>query len=587
MNGPASDRRLFRPGVKRPKAPRNAVAPEGGSGPGESRRRRTLTSVLARHAARVRSRRTLLIDLAKALALTLLAALAAAPLAVVWGISHAQVDDYLGPHRVNFASNFSGEVEVNLGPIGNAYLASHVRPIGLTITVGGVGSASGNLNSLFSEQTLAAYTSLYTDPTEAIAGILERLAHDAVREGLKAEAVLLLGVAVWRLRRQLLSPRIVSWVTTRRALVIYLTVVALIVGSIFVPEEPKGARYPVSIADDGRFSSLTVDSVLLADVLDRGIKGVKLLSARQQRAVKTYVDTATVRLSEQLDALPKPRSDESMILGFSDLHCNQAMTDLMSRLAQVTQPSLVLSSGDDTVNGTAAERGCIRREAAVSNGPPFLVATGNHDSDITEAQMRAAGITVLDGQVVNAAGVSVLGDDDPEHNIPFSVDRIKDRPESEEEMAQRLVDLARNRHTDVMLVHQPVAARVIMNTANPPASLVLWGHYHVQSGPQVIMHEDGSWTVGMQQGTAGGVREPTFTSFSTPFSPPLINADAYFYFRDKATGLITAVQPVHFRPNAEVVVEDRITTGDLANLPPETRIRLTGGSSTPTVEPSR
>ena len=224
---------------------------------------------------------------------------------------------------------------------------------------------------------------------------------------------------------------------------------------------------------------------------------------------------------------------------------------------------------------------------AVSNGLPFLVATGNHDSDITEAQMRAAGITVLDGQVVNAAGVSVLGDDDPEHNIPFSVDRIKDRPESEEEMAQRLVDLARNRHTDVMLVHQPVAARVIMNTANPPASLVLWGHYHVQSGPQVIMHEDGSWTVGMQQGTAGGVREPTFTSFSTPFSPPLINADAYFYFRDKATGLITAVQPVHFRPNAEVVVEDRITTGDLANLPPETRIRLTGGSSTPTVEPSR
>jgi len=84
---------------------------------------------------------------------------------------------------------------------------------------------------------------------------------------------------------------------------------------------------------------------------------------------------------------------------------------------------------------------------AVSNGLPFLVATGNHDSDITEAQMRAAGITVLDGQVVNAAGVSVLGDDDPEHNIPFSVDRIKDRPESEEEMAQRLVDLARNRHT--------------------------------------------------------------------------------------------------------------------------------------------
>jgi predicted phosphodiesterase len=565
MNGPGSDR----------------------SGPAESGRRRTLMSVLARHAARVRSRRALLTDLGKALALTLLAALAAAPLAAVWGISHAQVDDYLGPHRVNFASNFRGEVEVNLGPIGNAYLASPARPIGLTITVGGVGSASENPSSLFSEQTLAAYTSLYTEPREAISGVVERLAHDAVREGLKAEAVLLLGVAIWRLRRQQLPPWIVSGVTTRRAVAVYITVLALVVGSILAPQRPKDPRYQVSIADGGRFSSLTVDSVLLADVLDRGIKGVELLSARQQRAVKNYVDTAATSLSKQLDALPKPSSDESMILGFSDLHCNQAMTDLISRLARVTKPSVVLSSGDDTVNGTAAERGCIRREAAISTGMPFLVATGNHDSNVTEAQMRATGMTVLDGQVVETEGLSVLGDDDPEHNIPFSVDRTKDRPESEEQMAQRLVDLARAKHTDVLLVHQPVAARVIMNAANPPASLVLWGHYHAQSGPRVIMHEDGSWTVGMQEGTAGGVRQPTFTSFSTPFSPPLISADVYFYFRDNATGLITGVQPVHFQPNAKVVIEDRIATGDLANLPPETRVRLGGGSATPSVEASR
>ena len=90
-----------------------------------------------------------------------------------------------------------------------------------------------------------------------------------------------------------------------------------------------------------------------------------------------------------------------------------------------------------------------------------------------------------------------------------------------------------------------------MSTPNPPARLVLWGHFHSQSGPTVIMHDDGSWTVGMQEGTAGGVRQPTITSFSTPFSPPLISADVYFYFRDNATGLITGVQPVHFEPGRE------------------------------------
>jgi predicted phosphodiesterase len=549
--------------------------------------RRPFLRVLARHVGRVRSRRAQLRDVGSALLLTLLAAVAAAPLAAVWGISHAQVEDYLGPHRASFASNFSGEVEVNLGPIGNAYLDSPVPPIGLRITVGGVGAASQNLGSLFSEQTLAAYTSLYTEPGESISGIVERLSQDAVREALKAEAVLLLGVAIWRLRRQLLAPWIVTRLTTRRAAVIYLTVVALVVSSILIPQTPKASRYPVSIADGDRFSSLTVDSVLLAGILDRGIKGIRLLSGRQQRAVKNYLDMAAVSMSQQLDALPKPGSNESMILGISDLHCNQATTELISRLVLATDPSLVLSSGDDTVNGTAAERGCIRREAAISQGIPFVVATGNHDSDITEAQMKAAGMTVLDGQIVEAAGLRVLGDDDPEHNIPFSVDRTKDRPESEEQMAQRLVDLSRSRQADVLMVHQPVAARVIMEAPNPPASLVLWGHYHAQSGPRVIMHEDGSWTVGMQQGTAGGVREPTFTSFSTPFSPPLITADAYFYFSDTATGLITGVQPVHFLPNAEVVIDDRITTGDLAQLPPETRIRLGGAASTPTVEASR
>ena len=118
-----------------------------------------------------------------------------------------------------------------------------------------------------------------------------------------------------------------------------------------------------------------------------------------------------------------------------------------------------------------------------------------------------------------------------------------------------MVDIARGRRVDVITLHQPAASVVIMGTPDPPARLVLCGHFHAQSGPQVIMHGDGSWTVGMQQGTAGGVRQPTITSFSTPFSPPLISADVYFYFRDNATGLITGVQPVHFEPDASVVID--------------------------------
>jgi hypothetical protein len=102
----------------------------------------------------------------------------------------------------------------------------------------------------------------------------------------------------------------------------------------------------------------------------------------------------------------------------------------------------------------------------------------------------------------------------------------------------------------------------------------------------VISHPDGSWTVGMRESTAGGVRQPTFTSFSTPFSPPLIDADVYFYFRDVATGLITGVQPVRFRPDARVVIESRIHTGDLDLLPADTRVKL-GATPTRDVETPR
>jgi hypothetical protein len=515
---------------------------------------------------------------------TLLASLLAAPLAIAWGVAHAEVRDYLGPNVVEFSANYGHEVSIDLGPLGRAFLPSPAAPVGVQITVGGLtaGSVSGSLlsESLLSEQTLTAYTSLFADPEEAIAGIVDRLVADMVVESLQAEVVLLIVFAVWLLRRRLLSPAIVPHVSLRRTLAVYVAVMALVLGSIVAPPPPtKEVRLPVTVDEGTAFEGLTVDSFVLADVLDRGVKGVRLLSARQRRAVDRYVESASQNLLLQFADLPAPAEGETMLLGFSDLHCNLAMTQLLSALAAATEPDRILSSGDDTVNGTAAERGCITREAEIGGDTPFLVSTGNHDSDITEGQMSNAGMVVLNGQVVDSDGLSVLGDDDPERQVPFSVDRVRDRPETEEQLAQRLLDVARRDPVDVLLVHQPAASAVVMNEPDPPARLVLWGHYHDEHGPVVVRHRDGSWTVGMQQGTAGGVKQPTITSFSTPFSAPLVRADVYFYFRDSATGLITGVQPVHFSPDATVEIGKRISTGDPDRLPLATRESL--GAVTP------
>jgi hypothetical protein len=161
------------------------------------------------------------------------------------------------------------------------------------------------------------------------------------------------------------------------------------------------------------------------------------------------------------------------------------------------------------------------------------------------------------------------------------MERVYERDETEAELGERMRQVATGRNVDVLLVHQPAAARMITESPNPPAKLIAWGHMHSQAGPQVILHDDGSWTVAIQLGTAGGVAAPTITSFSTPFSPPRTSADGYFFFRDRATGLITGVQPVHCLPDGTVIIDDRIPTGDLAALPPETRSRLGGRDVSP------
>lgn len=550
--------------------------------------RRSLLAVFARRAELRQTRRAVATSVLRSLGQAIVVAVLALPFAALWGVGHAQIDDYLGPHQVKFASNYRGEVQIDLGPLGNAYLPSPRAPLGLTITVGGVGAVAGREASMFSEATLAAYAGIVAEPEEAVAGVVERLADDAVGETLKAELVLLAGFALWLTRRKLLAPWLVRAVPLRRAAVAYLAVLAAVFGTVLAPQrQAEGIRVPVSLNLGRTFSGLTVDSLLLADGLDRGVSGIRLLTKRQQKAVASYVATAGDQLSQQAARLPQAAPGETMLLGFSDLHCSQTVTELMRQLVLLTEPAQVLSSGDDTVNGTAAERFCITREVAMAGDRPFVVATGNHDSDVTESQLRNARAQVLDGSPIESAGLTVLGDDDPEHNLPFSVQRDLDRPESEEQLGQRLVDVARGKQVDLMLVHQPAASAVVMGAPDPPARLVLWGHYHSESGPAVVQHSDGSWTVGMQQGTSGGVRQPTIASFSTPFSPPLISADVYFYFRDDATGLITGVQPVRFLPDAEVVIERRIRTGDLTKLPPSTRLKLTGSSTAPSPTPQR
>ncbi|QDP97933.1 hypothetical protein FOE78_20305 [Microlunatus elymi] len=511
----------------------------------------------------------------------LVCGLLAAPLAAIWGLGHAEITDYLGANRATIAVDYTGETRIDLGPLGNAYLPLSYGPVGLTLTIHGVVEpATGG--SLLSTQTLQSYLNLYNDPAEAITGIRDQLVTSAISHAVVAEIVLVLIMIGWTQRRHFLSARLVRMSRTRYAVVSYF-VVMIITATVTVapPATAPTARYPVTIADDTRFDGMTVDSQLLADVLDRGVKGVRKMAARQNAQIDAYVDKTKENLVNQTSKIPSPAPGEQMIFGISDLHCSLAMTRFWKVLVSLSDPAMVFSSGDDTMNGTATERTCVVSERAIAGDRPFIDVGGNHDSPITERQMKAAGATVLDGKVTKVDDVRFLGDDDPEYNPPFSTDRVQERSETEEQLGKRMIDTAAGRNVDVIMVHQPAAGRVVADAKNPPTKLVAWGHMHIQEGPYVNTHEDGSWTVAMQLGTAGGVAPPTITSFSTPFSTPRTSADGYFFFRDLETGLITGVQPVHCLPDGSVIIDNRIPTGDLADLPAQTRGRLGGDEAAP------
>lgn len=545
-------------------------------------------------------------QLLRALGLVWVLALLALPLAVAWGIGTAHTTDYLGPHRSRFATTYDGEVRVDLGPLGDAQLPRSLGPIGLEVHVGGLGTEDGVGTTLNGDQVLAAYATLYADPGGTLRGVGEELAVSAGVKAVVAEVVLVAVGGCWRVRGGFLTPHALGQTSTRRGLLAYATVVVLVVGSCLAPPERGGElRYPVTVADGTAVAGLTVNNPVLADVLNRGISGARLLANRQLAAVDAYVSTAEANLVLQRNRWPAPRTGERMIFGFSDLHCSQAMTRVYTTLVRSTRPTVIFSSGDDTINGSAVERSCITREVAMSRdvpvaGPgntdeavstiPFLDSTGNHDSDVTDAQLARAGAVVLDGQVVDAAGVSFLGDDDPELQIPFSISRIQQRPETEAELGERLLAVARgrsaDRRVDVLSVHQPRAAAPIVAADDPPVNLLAWGHMHSEIGPQVRWHADGSWTVALQMGTAGGIAQQTLTALSTPISPPRHRADSYFFYADAATGLITGVQPVRFATDGSVTIENRIRTGDLAGLSPSTKARLGDRAATVTPAPS-
>lgn len=188
-------------------------------------------------------------------------------------------------------------------------------------------------------------------------------------------------------------------------------------------------------------------------------------------------------------ASPEPEPEPVTFVLVSDLHCNVGMADVITAAVDAFAADAVLDAGDTVVSGSSVESYCVDAfDGAVPDGVPVVVATGNHDSVTTAEQERAAGWTVLGGDVVDVAGVRILGDTDPTLTAIGAgtrPERDETIPEMEERLARTACD-ARDAGdpVDLLLIHNPRAGTATLESGC--ATLQLSGHWHRTVGPEPL-----------------------------------------------------------------------------------------------------
>ena len=208
-------------------------------------------------------------------------------------------------------------------------------------------------------------------------------------------------------------------------------------------------------------------------VVEAARMGVDALSGVGERLQRSAVQLAQLYWQLQAAAPVTSSGAELVVAHVSDLHNNPAGFDLLQAVVERFGVGLVIDTGDMLDLGSDLEPVMTDRIRAL--GVPYLYVAGNHDTPRLLAVLRRVpGVRVLEGQVVEVAGIRVLGVPDP-----GSAD---DRPDA---LADDQVEAAVGRvlqdaaaapaPPDVIAVHNDRVGRAV------PAGLaqaVLFGHDH-------------------------------------------------------------------------------------------------------------
>ena len=242
-------------------------------------------------------------------------------------------------------------------------------------------------------------------------------------------------------------------------------------------------------------------------------------------ATAEATDDATGEATPSAADVQTVEPDPVTIAMVTDLHCNVGMAPVIGAAVDLSGAEVVLNAGDTVMGGTSVESVCVNAFAdGIPDGVPVVVSDGNHDSQTTARQEEARGWTVLRGEPIEVAGMTILGDRDP-MLTSLGAPTHPQRDETFEAMGARLESVACDAADDgapidILLVHNPSAAQASLQSGCVP--LTLNGHLHRRIGP---------WQAGLgiqylSASTAGATKDtPTIGPLQNPATLTIIRWD--------------------------------------------------------------
>jgi hypothetical protein len=532
----------------------------------------------------------------------LAAALVALPVAVERAIETVSFPDNLGTFPVEVGLCHDGRSTLDTGILGKVYWdRTGAFGFGAYARATGPPEAGGTLASYVDPAFFQANVALIHNPDSVVAAysseirsaLLARVARDELVAAVLGGAGLFLLVPRRRLQEIPRRRVVLAGLAVVGTTLVLSTLAAVRLFDDWGCSAPTGEVYAAKGMQNPTFSSPQM-SEIVAQVQPFIDKNTRRIDAAGEHYETTAAASFAAALQPRAGALA-PRDGETVVLGEADtqgsfvgVHVRKKLyADLVSAFGK-DAVALRTIAGDVTSNGTVAESAYVKAEAKVTPDVPVVAVGGDHDSEKTWKQMRSAGITVPDLTTVEVGGLHVSGANDREHKTLFGGRITNTSGISEEELGRRLRHEVGDQ-TSIVVVHQPSALvgylglgslttlrdrpQTQENRTTPyddgipdlPPGLVEYGHLHQAEGPWVVWNTDSgavTWTVVDQLGTAGGVENaPTFSRFSTPFSPPLKPIMVRLQYFDTDTGLQTGYATVECGVDASCTVSDRVDVG--------------------------